>query len=177
MTESSKTYTAEGAHVVTMSAGTDATAAAPDEGSTGFRGRSDADADRELAAGSVKEATATGHRVVTMSAGLDASAAPPEEPVAWTAGEPKAAVAAPGSCAIGEEFVALPLLARTWCAKDTIIVTFGLADEGAPLGLSTCACVVARAGDGVIRPYTPVSTNTMLGNFAPTRPSPRIRCR
>ena len=40
------------------------------------------------------------------------------------------------------------------------------------LGLSTCACVLARGGadekgDWVIRPYTPVSTNAMMGKFQP----------
>jgi len=38
-------------------------------------------------------------------------------------------------------------------------------------GLSTCACLLARGpvpsadGEAVVRPYTPVSTNTMLGAF------------
>merc|ERR1712137_866823 len=43
-------------------------------------------------------------------------------------------------------------------------------DKSKPLGLSTCACLLARGGaDGegspFIRPYTPVSTNTMIGEF------------
>ena len=133
MAESTKVFTAQGATVTTVSAGTaprprprtrerrkrlphiisgsepkthvgtDATAGAPDEGTTGFRGRSDADADRLLDASSTKEATPTGHRVVTTSAGFDASAAAPEEPgrqpwieafpegeTTWDAGEPTA---------------------------------------------------------------------------------------
>ena len=47
--------------------------------------------------------------------------------------------------------------------KTAVVLTFGL-EENSPLGLSTCACLVARGGkdaDGqpVIRAYTPISTN------------------
>ena len=59
---------------------------------------------------------------------------------------------------------------RLWISKDTIVVTFGLADASKPLGLSTCACVLARggadaAGEPFVRPYTPVSTNALAGKF------------
>ena len=50
------------------------------------------------------------------------------------------------------------------------MVTFGLADASKPLNLSTCACVLARggadpAGQPLVRPYTPVSTNALSGAF------------
>ena len=49
-------------------------------------------------------------------------------------------------------------------------------DATKPLGLSTCACVLAKAdltvaessgseGEAVIRPYTPISTNAQIGSF------------
>jgi len=82
----------------------------------------------------------------------------------WAAGPPVAALAPPGACVLGEEFAACALRERTWISEDTVLVTFALPDAGAPLGLSTCACVLARAGDAV-RPYTPVSTNAALGSF------------
>lgn len=66
------------------------------------------------------------------------------------------------------------------------LLRFGLPDKATSLGLSTCACVLARAAlpeaapkdgeeidggeagkdtEAVIRPYTPVSTNAEIGCF------------
>ena len=114
---------------------------------------------------------------MTTSAGFDASAAAPEEPgrqpwieafpegeTTWDAGEPTAALAAPGACVLGEAFEPRPLLRRVALGTDTQVLTFGLFGDGAPLNLATCACVLARHGD-VVRPYTPVSTNAMRGKF------------
>ncbi|KAH8046899.1 cytochrome-b5 reductase [Aureococcus anophagefferens] len=120
-----------------------------------------------MAATSTKELTATGASVTTVSAGSDATAPPPLEP--WSAGAPTAAVVPAGQCAIGEDWTPCPLLERLWVSKDTIVVTFGLADAK-PLNLSTCACVLARggadaAGEPFVRPYTPVSTNALAGKF------------
>jgi cytochrome-b5 reductase len=45
---------------------------------------------------------------------------------------------------------------------------FGLPDTSAPLNLSTCACILAKAeidGEAVVRPYTPISTNELTGCF------------
>ena len=83
---------------------------------------------------------------------------------------PVAAVVAPGNCVFGEAWVAAPLLARKAVAHDSISLTFGLADRAASLGLSTCACLLAKGGVGsdgepVVRPYTPTSTNAQLGSF------------
>eukprot|EP00615_Pteridomonas_danica_P004887 CAMPEP_0114351046 /NCGR_PEP_ID=MMETSP0101-20121206/16865_1 /TAXON_ID=38822 ORGANISM="Pteridomonas danica, Strain PT" /NCGR_SAMPLE_ID=MMETSP0101 /ASSEMBLY_ACC=CAM_ASM_000211 /LENGTH=237 /DNA_ID=CAMNT_0001490677 /DNA_START=282 /DNA_END=995 /DNA_ORIENTATION=+ len=53
--------------------------------------------------------------------------------------------------------------------KSSQIFTFELPDKTKPLGLSTCACILAKGGkdDGqpVIRPYTPISTNDLIGKM------------
>ena len=121
-----------------------------------------------MAATSTKELTATGASVTTVSAGSDATAPPPLEP--WSAGAPTAAVVPAGQCAIGEDWTPCPLLERLWISKDTIVVTFGLADASKPLNLCTCSCVLARGGadatgEPFVRPYTPVSTNALKGAF------------
>lgn len=90
---------------------------------------------------------------------------------AYSPGEPTAAVVAPGSCVFGNDWASSPLLSKVSISHDTRVFTFGLPDSK-PLGLSTCACILAK-GDGcvdaegkpVIRPYTPVSTNAMMGKF------------
>ena len=71
----------------------------------------------------------------------------------------------PGQCVFGEEWATAPLLSRTAVTNDTMVLTFGLADATTPLGLSTCACLLARGPSGTVRPYTPISTNSMLGAF------------
>ena len=53
---------------------------------------------------------------------------------------------------------------------DAIIATFALPDETKPLGLSTCACLLARGGkdkegNPVVRPYTPINTNALVGKM------------
>jgi cytochrome-b5 reductase len=91
---------------------------------------------------------------------------------AWDPGNPIAAYVAPGACVFGEEWAAAPLVSKVAISHDTRIFTFGL-DEDKPLGLSTCACLLMKGVDGprdaegnpVVRPYTPVSTNAMLGQF------------
>jgi len=70
----------------------------------------------------------------------------------------------------GEDWTSVPLLANISISDDTRILRFGLPDASKPLGLSTCACLLARGGadkDGnpFVRPYTPVSTNAMVGKF------------
>ena len=89
---------------------------------------------------------------------------------AWSAGDPTAALAAPGRCQLGDDWTPCALRDRVWVSDDTMVATFDLPDASAPLGLSTCACVLARGGAGddgepVVRPYTPVSTNAMVGAF------------
>lgn len=53
---------------------------------------------------------------------------------------------------------------------DVILVVFSLPDSRRALGLSTCACILAKfdaegSNDTVVRPYTPVSTNALMGKF------------
>lgn len=81
--------------------------------------------------------------------------------------QPVAVLAPPGSCVFDAHWSAVPLVRRERIAHDSVLLTFGLADKGKPLGLSTCACLLVRGGaDGkTVRPYTPVSTNAMLGAF------------
>jgi len=88
---------------------------------------------------------------------------------AYTIGHPNADLAPPGSCVFGPEFSSAPLLNKQSVSHDTRVFTFGL-DGGAPLGLSTCACILARGGadaegNPMVRPYTPVSTNALKGKF------------
>ena len=78
-------------------------------------------------------------------------------------GPPIAALAPPGECAFGEDWSPAPLVDRKKVSDDAVLLRFGLAD-GRSLGLSTCACLLAQ-GAGVVRPYTPVSTNALSGAF------------
>jgi cytochrome-b5 reductase len=76
-----------------------------------------------------------------------------------------------------EEWSKATLLERKAITHDTHLLTFGLpkAFNKQPLGLSTCACLLAKVdiesvGEGqpremVVRPYTPVSTNALIGRF------------
>lgn len=54
-------------------------------------------------------------------------------------------------------------------SNDSKIFEFGL-PEGQSLNLPTCACILASPGkdakgEDIVRPYTPISTNEMLGKF------------
>ena len=87
-------------------------------------------------------------------------------------GQPTASLVPPGNCVFSEEWAPAPLLKRKWIGHDTLLLTFGLPDSQKPLGLSTCACLLARGetsssgiDEDLVRPYTPVSTNAMLGAF------------
>jgi cytochrome-b5 reductase len=85
-------------------------------------------------------------------------------------GAPTAACVPPGQCVFPEDWVPAKLVERQQVNHDTMLVTYGLADEAKALGLSTCACILAMfkeegAPDPIVRPYTPVSTNAMIGKF------------
>lgn len=59
-------------------------------------------------------------------------------------------------------------MARSPITHDTVLLTFALPDTEKPLNLSTCACILAKFdadGEAIVRPYTPVSTNAMIGKF------------
>lgn len=81
--------------------------------------------------------------------------------------KPNAATAKPGVCQFGEEWTDTRLLDKTQINHNTILLTFATPDETEPLGLSTCACILARGVDGCtpVRPYTPISTNATIGKF------------
>jgi len=87
----------------------------------------------------------------------------------YTIGAPTAAVEPAGKCFFGEEWKPAKMTQKVPISHNTRVFTFALPPE-TPLGLSTCACILARGGadkDGapLVRPYTPVSTNKMLGQF------------
>jgi cytochrome-b5 reductase len=75
----------------------------------------------------------------------------------------------PGSCVLGEHWLSLPLLSKTPVNHDTSIFRFALPDSNSPLNLSTCACILASTSENekndIVRPYTPISTNSQLGSF------------
>jgi len=90
-------------------------------------------------------------------------------------GEPTKNLVPPGQCQLTTDFQSLKLLERADVSHTTSVVRFGLQDESKPLNLSTCACILAKADlpvegkegetEAVIRPYTPISTNALIGSF------------
>ena len=83
------------------------------------------------------------------------------------------------SCYIPTSWLELPLLSRREYNHDSTVFTFGL-PEGQSLSLPVCACVLLKApgkgrkdgggkddfdGSDAVRPYTPISDNSMLGKF------------
>ena len=88
----------------------------------------------------------------------------------FTIGPPTAALAPAGNCVFGEEFSPAKLKNKQNISHDVRVFSFALGDADKPLGLSTCACILAKGGadaDGqaLVRPYTPVSTNALVGEF------------
>jgi len=80
----------------------------------------------------------------------------------------------PGKCQFTEEWTGVPLLERIVVSKTSSVLRFGLPDKSLPMNLSTCACILAKASihnndeakdEDVIRPYTPISTNGLVGSF------------
>eukprot|EP00980_Cylindrotheca_fusiformis_P002245 scaffold517_cov119-Cylindrotheca_fusiformis.AAC.28 len=83
-------------------------------------------------------------------------------------GKPTKALVPPGQCQFTDELKSVPLMERIPVSSTSSVLRFGLPDTSAPLNLSTCACILARAeigGEEVIRPYTPISTNELKGCF------------
>mmetsp|Transcript_2077 Transcript_2077/g.6943 ORF Transcript_2077/g.6943 Transcript_2077/m.6943 type:complete len:291 (+) Transcript_2077:74-946(+) len=83
------------------------------------------------------------------------------------------------SCYLPTSWLALPLLAKKEHNYDSTIYSFGL-PEGQSLNLPVCACILLLApgkgrkadggkddfdGSDAVRPYTPVSDNSVLGKF------------
>lgn len=83
-------------------------------------------------------------------------------------GKPSKNLVPPGKCQFTDEFVSVPLLERIAVSSTSSVLRFALPDTSAPLNLSTCACILAKAeigGEAVVRPYTPISTNDLTGCF------------
>jgi cytochrome-b5 reductase len=84
---------------------------------------------------------------------------------------PVAALVPPGKCQFNSDFQPVPLLERHVVSPTSSVLRFGLPDGTRPLNLSTCACILARASMDdnkdvmEIRPYTPISTNALVGSF------------
>lgn len=83
------------------------------------------------------------------------------------------------SCYIPTSWLALPLVGKRDYNHDSTIYEFGL-PEGQSLELPVCACILLKApgkgrtdgggkddwdGSDAVRPYTPMSDNSMLGKF------------
>lgn len=83
------------------------------------------------------------------------------------------------SCYLPTSWLPLPLKKKTEFNHDSTIYTFGL-PEGQSLNLPVCACLLLKApgkgrkegggkddfdGSDAVRPYTPMSDNSMLGAF------------
>jgi len=97
-------------------------------------------------------------------------AAAPTGDLTSLVGPPTAAVVPAGQCSFGTEWAKAKLVGRDQVTHDVILLTFELADISKPLGLATCACILAKMDDPessepIVRPYTPVSTNAMVGKF------------
>jgi len=83
---------------------------------------------------------------------------------------PVAATVPPGECQFGDEWTTVPLISKEVLTHDTRMFTFATPDPSKALGLSTCACILARGRaigdvDAPVKPYTPVSTNELQGAF------------
>lgn len=89
----------------------------------------------------------------------------------YAIGPPVAALVPPGQCQFTEEWTQCELLSKVSVAHDVRVFTFATPDRSKPLNLPTCACILATgeavdsAGNAVVRPYTPVSTNATVGKF------------
>ena len=77
-----------------------------------------------------------------------------------------------------DEWTPCPLLAKIQVSPTSYLLRFQLPNPSQPLNLSTCSCLLARANTRqipnnsditddvvVIRPYTPISTNQLVGCF------------
>jgi len=89
---------------------------------------------------------------------------------AYNVGKPSFAVVPPGKCQFNNDWSSVALNKIEQVSKDTKVFTFATPDTTKPLNLPTCACLLAQGGKDpenkpFIRPYTPVSTNALIGEF------------
>jgi len=83
-------------------------------------------------------------------------------------GPPVSSLVPLGECQFGAEPTKVTLMQRFPVSETSAVLRFALPDATKPLNLSTCACILAQAdidGELVKRPYTPISTNQMIGSF------------
>mmetsp|Transcript_19496 Transcript_19496/g.35352 ORF Transcript_19496/g.35352 Transcript_19496/m.35352 type:complete len:287 (-) Transcript_19496:258-1118(-) len=85
-------------------------------------------------------------------------------------GNPTSSLVPPGMCVFNEEWSSAKLISKEPVGVSSRVFVFELADQTKPLGLSTCACLLAKGpmnedGTPVVRPYTPISTNALVGKF------------
>jgi len=78
--------------------------------------------------------------------------------------KPEPSVVAAGNCQFVDQWESVKLLKKQLVNHNTALFTFETPDKEKALGLSTCACILVKNGD-LIRPYTPISTNAMIGQF------------
>lgn len=76
----------------------------------------------------------------------------------------------PGKCQYNANFIPSKLLYKFKISPSSYVLRFQLPDDRKALGLSTCACLLAGVkmnddDEMLIRPYTPISTNKMVGTF------------
>jgi len=89
---------------------------------------------------------------------------------AYKVEKPNFAVVEAGNCQFTDEWSSVALKNIETVSDDTKLFTFATPDESKPLNLPTCGCMLAQGGsddegNGFIRPYTPISTNAMVGEF------------
>eukprot|EP00930_Biecheleria_cincta_P072701 TRINITY_DN60056_c0_g1_i1.p1 TRINITY_DN60056_c0_g1~~TRINITY_DN60056_c0_g1_i1.p1 ORF type:complete len:311 (-),score=35.00 TRINITY_DN60056_c0_g1_i1:164-1060(-) len=94
--------------------------------------------------------------------------------LASVVGRPTAALCPLGQCAFNEVWRPATLVDRTQVTHNVILLTFALPNARQPLNLPTCACILTRYTDDedvggepktIVRPYTPISTNALQGQF------------
>mmetsp|Transcript_39165 Transcript_39165/g.44664 ORF Transcript_39165/g.44664 Transcript_39165/m.44664 type:complete len:309 (-) Transcript_39165:307-1233(-) len=89
---------------------------------------------------------------------------------AYKVEKPSFAVVPAGNCQFTDDWSTVALKKIDVVSSDTKLFTFATPDESKALDLPTCGCMLAQGGkdgDGnaFIRPYTPISTNAMVGEF------------
>jgi len=97
-------------------------------------------------------------------------------------GEPCLNLVPPGQCQLTDSWQSLKLVEKVDVSHTSTVLRFACPDETKPLNLPTCACLLAKADlpvakdneekktesgetEAVIRPYTPISTNDLVGSF------------
>jgi len=94
----------------------------------------------------------------------EAEKQPEKKYISLSGRKPEPTVVKPGNCQFVDEWEIVTLLKKEFVNHNTALFTFETPNKEKALGLSTCACILVRNGN-LIRPYTPISTNAMVGQF------------